>query len=161
VDPGSITVHVAIVGKPSYDKTLSAAAGATIVFDVAHPDGEAAPPPPKQETTVRRHSRVVAAYAIGGIGSATLLRGVLIGYGAGRRYNDAIKNCTNVNGQNFCDPIPFNNAHNAGKLADIGTIVGSVGAAAMVVGAIVFFTAPRDTVVSPMANDSTLGLAIS
>jgi hypothetical protein len=163
VDPGSVVVHVVIPGKPTFENTQSAAAGATVIFEVGAPATATTTttetPPPAVTTSVerRRHSRVVAAYAIGGLGVVAFGTSIGLATKAKSDWDKAIAGCTN----NVCDVPHFNAAHDAGHLADIGTVVGTVGLAAIVTGAIVFFTAPKDFVVTASANGQSGGVAIS
>jgi tetratricopeptide (TPR) repeat protein len=172
VDPGAVAVHVAVPGKPAYDRTQTVAAGAKVVFDVeaaAATGGTGAPPTEAvapvmavdQTSTERRHGRVVAAYAVGAGGLITLAVGVGLGIKASSDYDNAVKNCTMTGDQPVCDATSYSAARSAGSLADAGTVVGAVGVAAIVAGAIVYFTAPRDLVVSPTASARSAGLAIS
>jgi len=158
VDPGAVDVVVTRPGKPTIEKSQSVAAGATIVFDL----GDAKPPPvvtvAREE---RRRSRVVVSYAVAGIGAGVFLGGVLLGLVAKSQYTDATKDCPVIGGKVTCDTAHFNDAQSAGTLADVGTVIGSVGLAAVVGGAVVFLTAPKDFVVTPMASGQTAGVAIS
>jgi tetratricopeptide (TPR) repeat protein len=165
VDPGSINVHAATPTKTLFDATKDAAAGATVIFDlpgvpalVEHHD-EVAPP-----QTTRRHSRVLWSYAVGGAGVLAVATGVVIGLEANSAYKDATdpKNgCVSVNGQLTCPAVQRQKALDAGSLADLGTVIGVVGAAALVTGIVLYATAPKDLAVAPMATNQSAGVAIS
>jgi hypothetical protein len=175
VDPGTITVRVVIPGKPTFEKSQSAAAGATVIFDAGGggatttttTDIKPNPTTPTvtttdTPTTVRRHGRVVAAYITGGAGLATLGVGIGLGFAANSKYNTAVAaHCTKNGTQIICDSTGYADTHDAGTLADTGTVIGAVGLAAVAAGAILFFTAPRDIVVTPTASDRAAGLSIS
>jgi hypothetical protein len=98
---------------------------------------------------------------VGGIGGALLVTGVIVGVVAHGHYNDAIKNCAMTDKGPVCDPTSYQHAVDAGSLADVGTVFGAVGVAALAAGAIVYFTAPRDVIVAPTASGQAAGLAIS
>jgi len=159
VDPGTVDVAVTVPGKPTIEQTQSVAAGGTIIFDLS----DTKPPPPVGTVAreQRRHSRVVASYAIAGVGAGVFLGGVILGFVAKSQYTDATKDCPVIGGKVTCDAAHFNDAQSAGTLADIGTVIGSVGLAAVVGGAVLFLTAPKDVVVTPMASGQTAGVAIS
>ena len=165
VDPGTIAVHVTIPGKPAFDKSLSAAAGATVVFDT-RVEKAAEPIRPKvapaiSTTSHRDPNRVTIAYTIGGIGVAAIAGGVVLGLYARSTYNDAVGRCTKTASGIFCDPADYSVTHTAGTYADVGTVIGAVGVA-MVGGAVItYLTAPREIVVTPTASDTSAGVSIS
>jgi hypothetical protein len=163
VDPGDIAVHVATPSKVLFDATKSAAAGATVIFDVAvapieeHHEDEAVP-------EGRRHKRLLVAYTIGGVGIAALAAGIVIGVVADRNYNadTAPPGCMkDAIGGLVCTGPAQAKAISDGNLADVGTYVSVVGIAAIATGVVVYLTAPKDLVVTPMASNQTAGLAIS
>ncbi|HET9993273.1 MAG TPA: hypothetical protein VFQ65_32275 [Kofleriaceae bacterium] len=165
VDPGAITVHVATPAKTLFDGTKDAAAGATVIFDLpATPAiGEHHDEAPQPQAT-RRHSRVVWSYAVGGAGVVALATGIVIGLAANSDYNDAIdpKNgCVTINSQLTCPAAQRQKALDAGSLADLGTVIGAVGVAALATGIVLYATAPKDLAVTPMASNQSAGLAIS
>src|SRR5450755_1577873 len=161
VDPGGIAVHVATPSKVLFDATKSAAAGATVIFDVpaasveAHHEDEAVP-------EGRRHKRLLVSYTIGGVGLATLAAGIVIGVVADRRYNADTVGCTKdaTGGLSCAGPAQLK-AIDDGNLSDVGTIVSVIGIAVIATGVVVYLTAPKDLVVTPMASNQTAGLAIS
>jgi hypothetical protein len=163
VDPGSISVHVATPAKTLFDGTKDAAAGATVIFDVP---GAPAIVEHHEEAphAIRRHSRVLWSFAVGGAGVLALATSAAIGVVANSDYTDAVdpKNgCTMVGSQLTCPAAQRQKALDAGSLADLGTVVGIVGAAALVTGIVLYTTAPKDLVVAPLASNQSAGLAIS
>ncbi len=157
VDPGAIKVEVAQPGKLLYGQTKEAAAGATAIFDVESPVVA-------EDPGARRHQRVVTSFAIAGAGLAVLVGGVVIGLVADSRYSDAIdpKNgCSSTSAGLVCPAGQREKATSAGSLADVGTIVGIVGVAAIAAGTVLYLTAPKDLVVTPMATNQSAGVAIS
>ncbi len=160
VDPGAIAVHVATPGEVLLDATRTGDAGATLAFDVpaASVAGHGEAP------GARRHSRVVLAYAISGVGLATLATGIFLGIHAKSSYDDAVDpahGCTMIGGDLQCPEPQRTQALDAGHLADLGTVAGVVGLAAIVGGVVLYATAPKDLVVVPSASNQSAGLAIS
>lgn len=160
VDPGAISVHVATPSKVLFDATKSAAAGATVIFDVPAATVEEHHEP----VTDRRHKRLLVSYAVGGVGVAGLVTGIVLGVVADRNYNadTAAPACSKDSaGHLMCTPEATAKAISDGNLADVGTYVSVIGIAAIAAGAVVYLTAPKDLVVTPMAANQTAGLAIS
>jgi hypothetical protein len=164
VDPGLIAVKVTRADKPALEKSQSVAAGGTITIELGDGTGSSSGPSGPEHVGVeeRRHSRVILSYGVAGVGAGVFLGGVIIGLVAKSKYSTATKNCmTDASGTLRCDQMHFDDAQSAGNLADVGTIVGSIGLAAVVGGAVLYLTAPKDFVVTPMASGQTAGVAIS
>jgi hypothetical protein len=160
VDPGAIAVHVATPSKVLFDATRSAAAGATVIFDVPAAPAEALHEEVAPEQ--RRHKRLLVAYAIGGVGAATLATGIVIGFVGYLHYRSDSAGCTKDGMGNLaCLEPARTNVIDDGHLADVGTYVSVIGIAVIAAGAVVYLTAPKDLVVTPMASNQTAGLAIS
>ena len=165
VDPGSITVHVATPDKVVFDGAKQAAAGATVIFDVAAPASSTTStvteaPHEDGEPDHRRRNRVILGFGIGGVGVATLATGIIVGLVADHDYNRDTSTCSKA-ATLQCSPTAQANAISDGKLADTATIISVVGAVALAAGVVVYLTAPKDLVVAPMASNQTAGLAIS
>src|SRR5689334_14873281 len=111
--------------------------------------------------TERRPSRVVAAYTIASVGAATILGGVVTGLIARSRYLSATKNCLRQGEAIACPERDYELANSATTLGNAGTMIGGVGLAAVLGGAVLYFTAPRDTIITPVASSRAAGLAIS
>ncbi len=159
VDPGPIVVEVAQPGTRIFAQTKEADAGATVIFDVATPAVVEVEPP-----GARRHTRVVISLVVAGGGLALLASGIVVGIVADGQYNDAVdprNGCMSSSAGLVCPDGQRQKAIDAGGLADVGTGLGVVGIAAIVSGAILYATAPKDLVVTPMASNRSAGLAIS
>ena len=163
VDPGEVTIEVSAPNKQSFTKTERAEAGLRIVVDVPKlADG------PHEDLGVRgerRKSRVYVAYTMAGGGVAALVAGVLVGINAKNKYNGQFEtmppNCTKVPGDSpMCNPEGYTVQSNAITQANIGTVLGVAGVLLIGGGAVVYLTAPRDTVVIPTATASSAGLAV-
>ncbi|MEO6775421.1 MAG: hypothetical protein ABI467_20840 [Kofleriaceae bacterium] len=163
VDPGSIAVHVATPARTWFDGSKDAAAGATVIFDVPAAPAIAEHPVEAPRAT-RRHDRVVWSYAVGGAGVVALISGVAVGFKAKGDYDDAIDpkyGCFSIGSQLSCPAAQRQKVLDAGSLADLGTVIGVVGLAALATGIVLYATAPTDLAVTPMATNQAAGLAIS
>jgi hypothetical protein len=161
VDPGQIGVHVATPAHTLFDSTKSAAAGATVIFDVPTP-AVAFPDPAHHDDETpharRRRSRVYLAYGIGGAGALAFGASIYMGFKA--RSDSQAAKCS-FTSDGYCVPNGRQQANDAVALADLGTIVGTVGIVAVAAGVVLYVTAPKDLVVAPMASNQTAGVAIS
>lgn len=162
VDPGDVTIEVTAPGRATETRTVHATAGQASVVDV----GTAAQPP---EGTVpatvssahRQHQRVVMAETITAIGSAGVVTGVVLGLVARSKYNTAIHDHCTSGDTPVCDGKGFTSANNAITLANVGTVIGVVGLGAIIAGGVVYFTAPKELVVTPTASGQGAGISIS
>lgn len=164
VDPGAIAVHAATPTRTLFDATKDAAAGATVIFDLPRAPSLVEHHEEPAPVLTRRHSRVVWSYAVGGAGAATLVGGIAVGLVARGNYNDAVdpKNgCVTTSSGLSCPAAQRQKALDAGSLADVGTVLGAVGVAALVTGIVLYATAPKDLAVTPMASNQSAGVAIS
>jgi hypothetical protein len=158
VDPGDVTIEVAAPEMQPFEKRERAEAGLKLVVEVP-----ALTPVVHEPATVtrRRHTRVVAAYTLGGLGGASLLTGVVVGVMARSAYNDQFDNgrCIN-NSPPLCDSEGYKAQRDAITRANIGTVFALGGLALLGAGAVVFVTAPKDVVVIPTASAEAGGLAV-
>lgn len=164
VDPGAIAVHAATPTRTLFDATKDAAAGATVIFDLPRAPSLVEHHEEPAPARTRRHSRVVWSYAVGGAGAAALVGGIAVGLVARGDYNDAIdpKNgCVTTGSGLTCPAAQRQKALDAGSLADVGTVLGVVGVAALATGIVLYATAPKDLAVTPMASNQSAGVAIS
>jgi hypothetical protein len=168
VDPGDQVVEVSVPGGPTETRPVHASAGQTVTVDFGAPPTvhhDEPPPPvpagPEGPEPVRRHSRVVMGEAIMGVGGAALVTGVVLGLVARSHYDSAFPtHCTNMS-KPMCDPTGFTTTSDAITLANVGTVVGVVGIAGVVAGALVWYTAPKDIVVTPTASGQGAGISVS
>jgi hypothetical protein len=166
VDPGDVAIEVAAPGRAAETRSVQATAGQTAVVDL----GSAAPPPSPPHpdavpatvsTSHRLHSRVVMAETITAIGGAGLVTGVALGLVARSKYNGAFpSHCTSME-HPVCDSDGYATTSNAITLANVGTAFAVAGVAAMIAGGVVYFTAPKELVVTPTASGQAAGIAIS
>ena len=159
VDPGEVVVEVSAPNMQPVRKTERIDGGKTIVIDV--PALQPVVRVETQTTTERRHSRVIAAYALGGIGGVSLITGVVLGVVARAQYQSAFSSGDCMEGSPpMCNIDGFNSQNNAITVAQVGTVFGIGGLVLIGAGAVVFLTAPRDVVVVPTATTQSAGLAV-
>lgn len=161
VDPGDVTVEVTAPGRESFTTTGRAEPGRELVIEVPPLEPVARGALPPQAETVRRPSRVAAAYTLGALGGASLVAGVVTGLVAKNKYEAELEN-GNCTGRDppVCNAEGYRNANSAVTLGNISTVLGVGGLVVIGAGAVVFLTAPRDVVVIPTASAEAGGLAV-
>jgi hypothetical protein len=163
VDPGDVTIEVDVPGHPAETRTVHATAGQASVVDFG--SAAASPPADTVPATVssahRQHKRVVMAETITAIGGAGVVTGVVLGLVARSKYNSAIHDHCTSGDTPVCDGTGYTSANNAITLANVGTVVGVVGLGAILAGGVVYFTAPKEFVVTPTASGQGAGISIS
>lgn len=161
VDPGDVTIEVTAPGRAADTRTVHAIAGQASVVEL----GSAAQPDTTVPATLssphRQHKRVVMAETITAIGSAGVITGVVLGLVARSKYNSAVHDHCTSGDTPVCDGKGFTSANSAITLANVGTVVGVVGLGAIIAGGVVYFTAPKEFVVTPTASAQGAGISIS
>jgi hypothetical protein len=159
VDPGDVAIEVDAPGRPPETRTVHATAGQAVVVDFAPPHEETVPA--TVSSVHRQHKRVVMAETITALGGAGLVTGVVLGLVARSKYNTAVHDhCVDDNPPQ-CDATGYTSANNAITLANVGTVFAVVGVGAIIAGGVVYFTAPKELVVTPTASAQGGGIAIS
>jgi hypothetical protein len=155
LEPGDVLVEAILPGRIAFSKTVRVDAGATVTVDLP------APAPAVAATGDRRRTRVVAAYALGGAGAASLTTGIVLGLVAKSRYDAQIDggHCTDASPPR-CDVAGYTAQSDAVTLANIGTGFGVAGLVLIGAGAVVFLTAPRDVAVAPTVTERSAGLTV-
>ena len=173
VDPGTIAIRVTRAGHAAFEQSVSVQAGEVrevfVPVDVPAPTGleshrtnDLAPTVmvdgPRVHSTHRRRSRVRLGQIIGGVGVAGLGAGVAVGLVAHSHYREEFSNgsCVAMGSAIDCTPTGTQRANAAVSLGDTGTIIGSVGLAALIAGAVVWFTAPVEVSVTPTSASVAL-----
>jgi hypothetical protein len=160
VDPGDVVIAVSAPNMQPFTKQERAEAGLRIMVDVPPlVSVERAEP---GSTTRRRHTRVLAAYTLGGLGAASIVTGVMLGISGKNKYDAEFDNghCEDLPSGPRCNATGFANQKDAITRANIGTGFGVVGVLLVGAGAVVYLTAPKDVVVIPTATASSGGLAV-
>jgi hypothetical protein len=163
VDPGAVEISANARGAEPFRATEEVAAGKTVKVTIpAFPDAGGGGVGEDKGRTVRRRSRVYIAYGLGAAGALSLVSGVAIGLAANADYQAQFENgeCMDVSPSPICTREGADAQNEARSLATVGTILGVGGIALAAGAAVVFFTAPRDLVVTPTASSQTLGLAV-
>jgi|GEM_PF-1785619 len=127
VDPGSHEVVVSARGYLPYETT----------FAIAEGEHQTVAIPRLEKSVTVRSSRRTIGIIVGGAGAAVGLTGIIVGLVARGRYNDT----TSCHPQGNCDlPEDYTKRNNALALGNVGTVVGIAGGAAVVVGAVLWYT---------------------
>jgi hypothetical protein len=155
VDPGTIEVRAGTV-----TRSVHVAAGATALVEIPNAAGEM--PHVEEPRTERRRDRVYVSYAIGGIGAAATIAGVLIGVAARDKYNSQFPSHCVHTSPPTCDDTGFQATSSAITTANIGTGIGLFGIVAVGTAAVIYFTAPRSPVaITPTASAQAAGLVVT
>ena len=138
VDPGELHIVVSAKDRLPYEGTVLINKKETKTIDV--------PELKKGVTTVKSSRRTIGIITTAA-GGAILATAVVIGLVANSRYDKQFQGndpgrC--MGDPIICDPDHHTKAENARTLATIGTYVGGVVISAVAVGAVVWFTAPKD-----------------
>jgi len=159
-EPGDVALVATAPGRPAFKTTVHAVAGATVTAELP---ALAALPENPEATTQRRRSRV---YLAGGLGVAGALGlGASLGFAisAKRTYDGAFdRDCAHTPGGVVCTINGAATIDRAGQRADIATGLAIAGALLAGAAAVVYFTAPAETVrLAPIATGHELGLGIA
>ena len=146
VDVGPHRVEFRATSKKTVTAPHVAAAGKLETIDLPSFENEKSDvesPAPVEHTS--GSGRRTAGLVIGGVGAAALVGGVVIGFISKSKFDEATENCRDQDGTFHCAPGSdrVSQADSAKSLATVGTIVGGVGAVGLIVGGIMFFTAPK------------------
>jgi hypothetical protein len=126
IDPGERVIVVTAPGRIAYRTTLQVDKRASLKVEV-----------PKLRTGSRKTLGIVVTAS----GGATLAAGVVIGFVARGRYNDAKAACTTTMGKTECPPDKASAIDSARTLGNVGTVVAVVGIAAAVTGGVLMWRA--------------------
>jgi putative alpha-1,2-mannosidase len=149
-------------------RTVTGAAGATIVVEIPVLDTSvpATPPPVDREVETegpRERARVRLAYGVGAGGVACAITATALTLIGRSDYRTAAQgaHCASVSGGITCDDTGTRAIHDAQHLANIGTIFAVASGALVAAGAIVYLTAPREKIyVRPQASAQNVGVII-
>lgn len=157
VDPGTHEVVASAVGYQTWRRVIEVApqsTNASVVIPVLERDptandGATTSPPPKREggehaegESDGRAQRIVGL-VIGGAGIVSVGFGTYFGLSAKSKYDSSNDSGHCSSATNECDPEGKSLRSSAESRALISTITIGVGAAAIIAGAVLFFTAPR------------------
>jgi hypothetical protein len=153
VDPGNVDVRIA-----TELRRVHVEAGATTVvefFPLGSPDRDAG--------ESRRRDRVLIAGIVGGAGLVTGAIAVGVVLDARSRYDQELSNgdCTRTTGAPKCNPTGVAKQNSAITLANVGTGLAIGAVVALGAGAVLYFTAPHDSInVAPTATPTSVGVTV-
>jgi hypothetical protein len=160
VDPGTISVEVRVAGKPPWTKSVEAVPFGTTTVDVtlsaiagdaagaaAAPAQSAAEPSPIAARP--SNNQRIAAVVVGGVGVVGLGLGTAFGLVRNARLDDAKSRCPNW--PTSCPESARDPQDSAKSAGTIATVSFAVGGAALIGAAVLWLTAPRDSVPSEKA----------
>ncbi len=173
VDPGPVFASARAPAREPWSQTYQATEGKTLTIEVPPLAEVHAPAPvvtpvkPAVEPSTARHDRHVLAFAIGAAGLGVAIGGIITGGVASSNWNAAKTSCGS-GGIGSCQLTGLADARDdvssARTWALISTIGIAAGGAALLGGAILYFTAPADETalhVTPALGPSSYGVALS
>jgi len=112
-----------------------------VVEKPEQPEGEGKPEPKSVDHDVPGHGQRIAGIAIGAAGIVGVGVASYLALSARSSYNGALTNdCMGM--KNMCDPAGLTATHDARSRANIATVVGAVGIAAIAGGVVLYLIAP-------------------
>ena len=131
----------------------------------AAPASTTGAPPASTSVDLVPSSRKTTGYIVGGIGAAGLVVGtVLAAVVAKGKYNDSLKECR-TDKPDLCNAKGKDLRDSARSMGNVATIVGGLGAVALVAGGVMVLTAPADKksgriVIAPTVGTQGAGAVI-
>ena len=162
VDAGPVEIVVTAPGRQRFVRNQQVAAGATAIVDTTSSNEASAPPTSEPATPGRARGRVHLAMGLGAGAVVTAIASLGFGALARSSYNDTINDPSQCMKTPMlqCTQAGLDHVHHAQSLADVGTAFGVVAVLLGAGAAVVYFTAPRETVVAPVATASGAGVTI-
>jgi hypothetical protein len=166
LDAGPVSIVVNAPGRESFKTTAVAESNHQVVVEVPAltvAAGAGPPAPIDAGAGPRKRGRVYLAAGLAGAGVIGLAVSGVLGLSARSAYNSAhADHCLDLGSGWECSDVGRDKIEDAGKTADVATVLGIGGGLLVVAGAVVFFTAPRETVtVAPITTPSSVGFAVS
>ncbi len=167
LDGGNVAITATAPGRDPFTTSAKAEPGKSVVVEIPAlkvvGGGGGEPPRPAGPVSRRQRKRVLISAALGGTGLVVAGVSIILGLGANSDYKDASSRCTSVGGKLVCPDEPTRKAvDDAFAKADTATILGIAGVGLLAAGAVVYFTAPKETLtVTPMASSTTAGVSLS
>ncbi|HTL33552.1 MAG TPA: hypothetical protein VL326_10520 [Kofleriaceae bacterium] len=175
VDPGDITVEVKRTSGTPFKQTAATKAGSTVTIDVPAEGvtpggggggvgGGGGGGEEPSDAAQKRHTRLIYAFGVAGLGAASMITGGAIGFVARGNYHEQFDNgnCS-TESPPICNGEGFDKQKAAVSLANVGTGFFVGGAVLVGVGAVLYFTAPKgdgDLVVAPTGSSTSAGLSV-
>jgi serine/threonine-protein kinase len=147
IDSGSVDITAGARGKTPWTTVIDVQDGSKMLVTVPRlPDApvSASAPPGTQEQPASAGGawKRPAGIALGAAGVVGITVGTIFGLIAKSKNDDALTHC--VSG-NLCDETGLSLTSDAKSAAAVSTVAFVVGGAALIGGAVLFFTAPNDT----------------
>lgn len=140
VDPGAHAIRVQATNKKNFETSVTATEGKTETLDVPTLADVG------KQVVVRNTglSQRSLGLIVGGVGIAAVGTSVVLGLVAKGNYDDAVSGCTDL-GDRFQCPAGnrSGDAASAQSMGTVATIVGGIGAAAIVTGGVLWLTGSR------------------
>ncbi|MDQ3340572.1 MAG: hypothetical protein M4D80_35900 [Myxococcota bacterium] len=156
VIPGDIKVSAKATGREPWRQTVTGRPGETVAVEVVlETQRESA-----TTTTHRRRSRVYLSIGLGAVSVAAFATSYFLAKSASDQYDDIRGNTMYCMPQG-CTDEGISLIDDTQRKADIATGVAIAGAAFAAGALVVFFTAPRDTVLTPVVTSQTAGLSLT
>ncbi len=169
--PGDIVITATAPGKQDFSTRANGLAGSSVIVEIPAElgggRGGAQGPFINAATEVgpRDKKRVRLAFITGGVGVAAFATSLILGASAKSKYDDGLQFCPEEDeeGRPLCDTTAHKKVlDDAGSRANVATAFAVVGGVCVAVAAVVYFTAPRETLqVSPTATEDSVGVAFS
>ncbi len=162
VDPGSVEIVARAPGHEPYTTTTEPQAATTVVIELPPFTDSSGSVAPIAAVTERRRSRVHLAWGFTAVAGASAIASLVFGIAGHDRWTSAVNSsdCHRVASGWSCDPAGLDAITDAHQLADVGTGL-AIGAG--VIGAIaaaLYFTAPRDAVITPVVSGTGAGVLL-
>jgi tetratricopeptide (TPR) repeat protein len=166
VEPGEIEIAAKAPGRPRFRRTRTAAAGETVVVELAFETAQerpAPPLPPPGGRGERGRGRRRLAIGLGVLGVAGVATGVGLGFYADSRYERVARDidlCTNGDPPR-CNEEGTRRISDAQRIATFGTGAVIGGGALAALGVILYATAPRGVTAAPVVGSGAVGVRIA
>jgi hypothetical protein len=170
--PGALEITAKAPGKQRFKRTRTAAAGDTVVVELALEEARAEAPPGGAgaggagagggSDGGRKRGRVALAIGIGALGVAGLATGVGLGFYANGQYDRITKDevlCPQREPLQ-CEDDGQRQINDAQQLARIGTGTAIGGGVLAVAGLVLYLTAPRGVTAAPVVGGGALGIVV-
>lgn len=162
IDPGDHLITASAPGYKAWTSTVSvpqSGVHTTLVvpaleaLPVAAPEASPAPPPTSAaafpaapvggvERSTGSSTQTAMAWVVGGVGVAGLVVGTAFAISAKNKYNDSLSECEPLQ-PNLCSSQGVSERNDARSQGDTATLAFGLGAAAVIAGGILWFTAPH------------------
>lgn len=162
-DPGDVVITASAPDYKDFSTHANGLAGASVIVDIPADLGGKLVADSTTPSGGRDKKRVRLALITGGVGVASFVTSIVLGLSAKAKYDDGLKDCPEMNGRPSCSTAAQKQVlDDAGARANVATAFAVIGGVGIAVGAVIYFTAPRETFqVAPTATASSVGLSLS